>query len=164
MIKVSKITLSFFFFALLALILSTLAWVLGSIKSDKNHQNINTQSNQSENQVKLSYYQSSNNGFSFNYPKDWRISDTTLPDQTPVLALLTPDSSDPILLTVTKDDFYATDGLPVSPAEVKGLQAIKIDDQIIGVRSKNLYLTFDLSSNLTKTKDLNDLIKSLKFD
>lgn len=84
----------------------------------------------------------------FKYPSTWEVKSTQDKTLGVYEIMLKPSkNADPISIYVTKDTYFAVDGLPLTQVKINDLPGVNCNDYIIGLNKGSNYYTFDIGQN-----------------
>lgn len=86
---------------------------------------------------------------SFKYPKEWQVSAGDDKSMGVYKISLKPNKTgDPLAVYITKDNYFAIEGLPLEQVKFNNFEGVNSNDYIIGLKKDTTYYTFDIGQNV----------------
>ncbi len=101
--------------------------------------------------------------FSFKINPDWKVSAKQQKNGEYLLEIDPGAKYYNIKIYVSKNGFFALDGLPTEETKIANLPALAINDMLYGLKKDDLYLTFDLGSSLSLRPQFKAMVNTIAF-
>ncbi len=108
-------------------------------------------------------YTNQDYGFEFKYKPDWKIGTIKNKEGYYVIQIDPGVRYSNIHVYISKDDFYAMNGLPAQKTEIAGKEALNLDGMVLGIKDNANYFTFDLGVSLTLKPLFEAMTNTIKF-
>lgn len=124
--------------------------------------NENTQKVELPDTSSWSTYTHPTNGLSFKYPSDWSTKLTR--EGTIEVISIKPPKSSPIVVYISREGYYATDGLPLKQTQIQNMPAVIVDDSLVGIKRGDLYFTFDEGLDQNNKANFTAFLGTISFN
>lgn len=100
----------------------------------------------------------------FSHPKDWKIKTANVGDDFYDITLDIPNTAADMHVYASIGMYYGFDGLIQKPYSLGKLNGVKVNDNLIGIKTGEYYYTFDGSMNNALLPEFTALMKTVNFE
>lgn len=108
-------------------------------------------------------YQDSKYNFKFKFSPNWTIRPKTVGNIYLLAIQSKTNPSQNIKIFITKDGYFATDGLKLPKTTINGVTAVNLDNILIGMKQSNNYYTFDAGTDINVKPEFVAMVNSVSF-
>lgn len=108
-------------------------------------------------------YSDDTHGVSFKHPDSWKVK-TYDKDGLYIIVMEPEKGKDHVRVYVTSDNFFAVDGLQLTPTKINKLAAVTANDVLVGIRKNQSFFTFDLGADMQLKPEFWGMLNTVVFN